>query len=193
MKRMSSGGAEKLSALYDAHADRLYRLARRLAAGEGEAWDLVQETFLNAASAVDAVPPGAAAEEAWLVRVLVNVRRDQWRREAVRRRHASGQHRTAARPVHPENAILIRSTVWAALDRLSPRRRAIVVMCEIEGRSTADVAAVLGVARVTVRWHLSLARRALAQHLRIPRGDTYEHAQQPVTGRRSAASRTAAQ
>src|SRR5262249_56085654 len=83
------GRADGLWALCDAHEDRLYRLARRLAPGADEARDLVQETFLRAASSLASVPEGATREEAWLVRVLVNIRRDQWRRAAVRMRSAA--------------------------------------------------------------------------------------------------------
>ena len=79
--------ADRLSALFDAHHDRLYRLARRLAPSVDDALDLVQETFLKAARSPNAVPSGVTNEEAWLVRVLINVRRDQWRKTAVRARH----------------------------------------------------------------------------------------------------------
>src|SRR5882757_7332780 len=78
---------ERLSALFDAHHDRLYRLARRLAPSADEALDLVQEAFLKAARSPTSIPAGLSAEEAWLVRVLVNIRRDQWRKAAVRKRH----------------------------------------------------------------------------------------------------------
>jgi RNA polymerase sigma-70 factor (ECF subfamily) len=79
--------ADRLEALFDAHHDRLYRLARRLAPNAEDALDLVQETFLKAARSTKAVPLGPADEEAWLVRVLVNMRRDQWRKAAVRKWH----------------------------------------------------------------------------------------------------------
>jgi DNA-directed RNA polymerase specialized sigma24 family protein len=70
--------AERLTALFDVHHARLYRLARRLAPSTDDALDLVQETFLRAAQFPKSVPVGATDEEAWLVRVLVNIRRDQW-------------------------------------------------------------------------------------------------------------------
>src|SRR5262245_1147595 len=80
---------DRLAALFDAHEERLYRLARRLTADPDEARDLVQETFCKTARSWRSVPDGAAREEAWLVRVLVNIRRDQWRKDAVRKRAAA--------------------------------------------------------------------------------------------------------
>jgi RNA polymerase sigma-70 factor (ECF subfamily) len=69
--------SDRLAALFEAHSDRLYRLARRLTPTRDEARDLVQETFLRAAAAPTLVPSGHRDEESWLVRVLVNIQRDQ--------------------------------------------------------------------------------------------------------------------
>jgi RNA polymerase sigma-70 factor (ECF subfamily) len=77
---------DRLAALFDAHEDRLYRLARRLVQSPDDARDLVQETFLRAAKSLTRVPVGLSHEEAWLVRVLINIQRDQWRKMAVRER-----------------------------------------------------------------------------------------------------------
>jgi DNA-directed RNA polymerase specialized sigma24 family protein len=60
-----------LGMLFDAHHQRLYRLARRLSRSADEARDLVQDTFLRAVRAPASVPLGESAEEAWLVRVLI--------------------------------------------------------------------------------------------------------------------------
>src|ERR1700733_11812654 len=80
---------ERLAALFDLHHDRLYRLARRIAANTDDALDLVQETFLKAARSPKSIPAGTTNEEAWLVRVLINIRRDQWRKTSVRDRHGN--------------------------------------------------------------------------------------------------------
>lgn len=57
---------------------------------------------------------------------------------------------------------MARSVVWAALATLEPRRRAVLVMHELEGLPIETIARALGVASVTVRWHLSKGRRQLA-------------------------------
>src|SRR4029077_20451787 len=95
-----------------------------------------QETFLKAARFPKSIPIGTANEEAWLVRVLINIRRDQWRKASVRNHHdkaAFGSSYFAIDGRDPETALIAKSTVWQALNVLPPRRRAIVVMYELEG------------------------------------------------------------
>src|SRR5258706_4741452 len=166
------GRSERLAALFDAHDERLYRLARRLAPGADEARDLVQETFLRAAESWRAVPVGAAREESWLVRVLINIRRDQWRKTAVRRRSDAMLRVTlTADSSNLESALMAKRAIWGALDVLPPRRRAIVVMHELDGMSLSRVASFLGLREITVRWHLSMARRDLKRLLTSHTGE----------------------
>jgi RNA polymerase sigma-70 factor (ECF subfamily) len=142
-------------------------LARRLAASADEARDLVQEAFLRAARRPSSVPSGATSEEAWLVRVMVNIARDGWRRRAVQRDFRA-RHAPVELPVtapSDEAAIVARQAVWAALGQLSPRRRAAIVLYELEGVGMPDIARLLGVSVVTVRWHLSRGRHELARIL----------------------------
>ena len=167
--------ADRLSALFDAHYERLYRLARRLTPNADDALDLVQETFLRAARSRKAVPHGLTSEEAWLVRVLINIRRDQWRRRALRRRHDEEIGSPDSVDSNQEAALVARATVWRALETLTPRRRAVVVMHELEGLTIPAIAAILGISAITVRWHLSVGRRALARLLRPQMGDTDEN------------------
>jgi RNA polymerase sigma-70 factor, ECF subfamily len=167
--------AERLTALFDAHHQRLYRLARRLTSGAEEARDLVQETFLKAARAPHAIPAGPADEEAWLVRVLINIRRDEWRKKAIRTRHAHELRAPCQIDAHQESALIARATVWRALDYVSPRRRAVIVMHELEGLAIPAIAASLGVTAVTARWHLAMGRRDLARILRPAMGETDAH------------------
>jgi RNA polymerase sigma-70 factor (ECF subfamily) len=157
---------DRLSALFDVHHDRLFRLARRLVPSAEDARDLVQETFLKAARFPRSIPIGRSAEEAWLVRVLVNTQRDHWRQTAVRARHDVEEGPRGTVNADPEAALLARVTVWRALDVLRPRRRAVVVMHELEGLTIPAIATLLGISAITVRWHLSMGRRDLVRVLR---------------------------
>ena len=165
------GSGARMESLFDMHHERLYRLARRLSPNADEAKDLVQETYLRAAQKLGSVPTGRSDEEAWLVRVLVNICRDRWRRDAVRRRD---QPRSPLAAPSGEAALMAKSTVWRALERLSPRRRAVLVMCELEGAPVSEVARTLGLTSVTVRWHLSKGRRELAAVISIREGNNRE-------------------
>jgi RNA polymerase sigma factor (sigma-70 family) len=156
---------QKLGELFDTHQARLYRQARRLSPDSEEARDLVQETFLRAARSAGRVPVSASGAEAWLVRVLVNLCRDQGRRRGVRQRSAPLLQPVEEGGASPESAAVARATVQTALARLSPRRRAVMVLHELDGQDVADVARLLGISRVTVRWHLAAARRDLREFL----------------------------
>jgi len=168
---------ERLASLFDVHYDRLYRLARRLTASTDDALDLVQETFLKAARFPKSIPFGTTNEEAWLVRVLINIRRDQWRKTSVRDRHDKagfGGDYLASGVRDPEAALIARTAVWQALDVLPPRRRAIVVMYELEGLAIPAIASLLGISAITVRWHLSMGRHDLTRALKVYMGDANE-------------------
>jgi RNA polymerase sigma-70 factor (ECF subfamily) len=164
--------SDRLGALFDAHHQRLYRLARRLSRSADDARDLVQETFLRAARAPSSVPRESPHDEAWLVRVLVNLCRDRWRQSQTRRRlDASTAVSSPPAAIDPESAAVARSIVWRALATLDPRRRAVIVMHELDGQPIDAIARLLGVTAVTVRWHLSMGRRQLATIIRGEGGE----------------------
>lgn len=158
----------RLGELFEAHRRRLYTLARRLVSTSDEARDLVQDTFLRAARAPHSVPSGVQAEEAWLVRVLVNLCRDRWRKKDVQRRFRERQGAGDARATAPdaEAALIAQTTIWRALRELPPRRRAVVVLHELDGASMEEIARLLGITATTVRWHLSRGRQELSRMIK---------------------------
>ncbi len=161
---------ERLAVLFEVHYNRLYRLVRRLASSADDALDLVQETFLKAAKSLNSVPVGVTNEEAWLVRVLVNTRRDQWRKLSTRNRHHIAANLPPGNQNNVEASLIAKDTVWQALDMLSPRRRAVVVMHELEGLKIPVIASLLDLSEITARWHLSKGRRDLLHALKLAQG-----------------------
>lgn len=99
------------------------------------------------------------------MRVLINLFRDEARKRSVRLRAAEETDLTPATPAGPDSAVIAKRSVRQALATLSPRRRAIVTLCELEELSVREVARMLTISEVTVRWHLALGRRQLAAQL----------------------------
>jgi RNA polymerase sigma-70 factor (ECF subfamily) len=122
---------------------------------------------------------------------LVNIRRDQWRKERTRNRYAEDVRDEAEGSTDPERAFLAQARVWQALDRLPPRRRAVLVMHELDGLTVRDIASLLRINPVTIRWHLSRGRRELARVLRVEAGEADEQPQNSLERRRPAAARKA--
>ena len=64
---------------------------------------------------------------------------------------------------------MAKALVEQALQALAPRRRAILVMYELEGATIPAIAKLLGIRAVTVRWHLSVGRSEMARLIGTPR------------------------
>jgi len=130
-----------------------------------DAEDMLQDTFLKAwrASSRDKGTPKNA--KAWLIRILVNCCRDKYRRRDVRKGILSMDPFELPGGYDMEPSLLAKHTVQVALAHLPPRRRAVVIMHELESLTPAEIGGILGMAPVTVRWHLSKGRKTMAKWL----------------------------
>src|SRR3989442_5604077 len=70
--RVRAGDALAERALYDAHVDRVFRLAYRLAGDDSLAQDFTQETFIRAFERLDSFR-GEAALSTWLYTIATTV------------------------------------------------------------------------------------------------------------------------
>ena len=157
------------------HERRVLTLAYRLLGDMDDAKDAAQETFLRAFKYLrrfDASKP----LEPWLVSMTVNVCRNLGRkRQQQRAVFLTGEMiETADTRLGPHAELRAqeqRQLLHLALARLGEKERAAVVLRDLEGLSTAEVAAALGSSEATVRSQISVARlkiRAVLQ--RIPGG-----------------------
>lgn len=160
--RVQAGDTDAFEALVRAYLPRARAIARRMMNSPEDADDLVQDSFLRALeriSGFDAERPFGP----WFFRLLVNAGRDSYRRQAVRRTEPA-QGDTPSRapsPLQETERSEIRRRFAAALESLPPRQRAIIWSFEVDGMTTEQIADELGLAQVTVRWHLHQGRRAL--------------------------------
>lgn len=143
---------------------RLRRYARSLAHNRGEAEDLLQDCLERALVKQHTWRGENLA--GWLTTMMTNLYRNRWRRNAG---DAAGiEFGEADRIAAPEQFTdpLERRRLKAAIDRLTPENRVILMLVVVEGYTYAEVAATLGIPIGTVMSRLSRSRAALAETLR---------------------------
>jgi RNA polymerase sigma-70 factor (ECF subfamily) len=165
------------------HNRRLFRLARGLVWNDAEAEDVLQESYVRAYARLGDLADGRALA-AWLARIVAN--------EALGRRHAAArvvsfeEHRARGRvgddgegdataasdpasdQPDPERLAAsgeLRRLLEAAVDALPDEFRAVFVLREVEGLSTAETAACLALRPETVKTRLHRARCQLQEAL----------------------------
>jgi RNA polymerase sigma-70 factor (ECF subfamily) len=165
--RVQAGDAAAFDVLVRRHLPRARLIARRLMRNPDDADDLVQDAFLRAFERIGTFDASRAFEP-WFTRLLVNRGRDLHRKQNIRRTE-SHEPETVPGGTRPdreaENSELGKS-LNQALDALPERQRLIVSLFEIDGHSTEEIAGMLKVSQVTVRWHLHQARRTLREALK---------------------------
>ncbi len=156
------------------HSTRVFRLAYRLTGNRHDAEDLTQEVFVRVFRSIASYSPGTF--EGWLHRITTNLFLDQARRKQRLRFDALPDDfadRVAGALPSPGDGHaddLYDPDVELALAALSPAFRVAVVLCDVEGLSYDEIAAVLGVKVGTVRSRIHRGRKLLraALHHREP-------------------------
>ena len=150
-----------VAALYDAHAELVWKALHRFGVASADAPDLMQEVFL-VAHRRRAEIDGSRPLEPFLWGIALGLARN-YRRRAFRRHEELSDG--ADLEVGGDDALErreLRRRIARALDALEPEKRAVFVMFEIEGLSGAAIAALEGVPVGTVHSRLSAARRELS-------------------------------
>lgn len=171
-----AGDPAALAALFDAHADRVYRLALGLLRDPAEAEDVVQETFLKAMTRLDQFE-GRSRLDTWLYRVAYNASLDRLRRRPTEPlpEDDAGDDAPTVMPqsmvewrLTPENRLLdgeARAALDAAIQTLPEKLRAVFLLRDIEGLSGEETAEALGLQVGAVKVRLHRARLALRERL----------------------------
>jgi RNA polymerase sigma factor (sigma-70 family) len=152
------------SAVEDVHQRRgreLFGLCRRLGLDEDEANDAVQETFLRMwhESSRGVVIVDA---EGWAFRVAYRLAMDHHRLGRLARSVVDRLGATTARDdVDPADAM----SVWAAVDRLPPRQRAVVYLRYRADLSYDRIATIMGITANGARNDASAATASLRRRL----------------------------
>lgn len=141
------------------HERLVLATALRLLGKLEDAQDAAQEVFLKLHRNLAKVE-GSGNLAGWLYKVTVNVCHDQRRRQPLAAGiEEAGEVAAGGADPHAELAAAEQRRVLdLSLRRLSKKERAAMVLRDLEGLSTAEVAAALGTSEATVRSQISKAR-----------------------------------
>jgi RNA polymerase sigma-70 factor, ECF subfamily len=165
--RVQGGDAQAFDLLIRRYLPRARLVARRLMQDPDDADDLVQDAFLRVLERI-ATFDVSRPFEPWFTRLLINLGLDLRRKQAVRRTELHDPDTIAGgvRPDREAERSELRRSLGQALEQLPDRQRLIMSLFEIDGHSTEEIAGMLHVSQVTIRWHLHQARRTLREVLK---------------------------
>lgn len=162
VERVLDGDAEAYDELVRRHMRRAFSIAYRILEHREDAEDVVQDAFVRALERLDSLHRGRPFAP-WFHRIVVNQSLNHRRKRRVRTTEPLAEELVAGGP-DPEQEtgqVRLRERLRSALAELPERQRTIVLLSELEGMTSAEIAEVLDVAPGTVRWHLHQAREAL--------------------------------
>lgn len=148
--------------LYKRHVEDVYRYTFAVLGERADAEDVTQTTFLNAYRAFQR---GERPEKAqnWLITIAHNVCRQRFRQEQRRPQEVEFDDAIGGAVEERDGPTV--DDFRRAFSQLPPNQRAALVMRELEGRSYAEVAAVLEISVSALETLLFRARRALREQL----------------------------
>lgn len=160
-----TGDADAVESLLRTHHPSVFRICYRMMGNREDAQDAAQEALVRMLQNLGAFDTSRPFMP-WLYSITLNVCRDQLRR---RKRHQ-------AQPLDAEsadtlaNAVDVRDQIAAndelaqmeaALQLLLPKERAAIVLRDIEGLDTDEVATIMNTRAATVRSHICRGRTKL--------------------------------
>jgi RNA polymerase sigma-70 factor (ECF subfamily) len=177
VERLRNGDKEACAICVREHSTNVYNLALKLMGDPVAAEDVLQETFLSAFKAIPRFE-GKAQLSTWLYRIahnaaLMRLRKRQVQTisldEPVENEEGLPEPREFADwSENPEQVLLsdeMRRAMDEAIASLSETLKSVFVLRDVNGLSTAQTAAVLGLSEEAVKSRLLRARLALRERL----------------------------
>jgi RNA polymerase sigma-70 factor, ECF subfamily len=150
--------------LYRRHRRDVYGAVLRDVRDPAEAEDVTQIAFLNA---FRAIRRGEQPEKprAWLVTIARNVVKRRYKAQALRPQEVALDPELAADLADLEGPTV--DEIAAAIRRLPPNQRAVILLREIQGRTYAEIAEELELSIPAVETLIFRARRSLSELLKL--------------------------
>jgi RNA polymerase sigma-70 factor (ECF subfamily) len=167
--RVRAGDTALFEVLMRRYNTRLYRAVRGVLRDEAEVEDAMQQAYLRAYTALGTFE-GASSFSTWLVRIGINeaLGRLRGRRRAEPIEEGGAMERAMEHVPTPEERAASHQALELlerAIDRLPPIHRTVILLRQVEGLTTEEVAEALDVSEAVVKVRLHRARMALRQEL----------------------------
>jgi RNA polymerase sigma-70 factor (ECF subfamily) len=173
VERVRNNDSTAFDLLVKKYRRRLFSVVYNMTSNREDSFDLIQEIFIKAYSGIGAFN-GKSTFFTWLYRIALNTTITQINRNRQRRFFSlEDVNENEAQNFFKENFSSIdnakrsiflkelQENLNVALQKLSNKHRAVVVLCEIEGLSSAEAASVLKCSEGTVRSRLHYAKEQL--------------------------------
>jgi RNA polymerase sigma-70 factor (ECF subfamily) len=169
-----SGDRGAMHELYERHRSRIFNLAYRYVKDVPDAEDILQDTFIKAFQSLGKCQLDESSYfSTWLYRIAINCAMDHFRRRRRREGEDDWQRDFLAADenaagLSPEKEFQRQETkvrVEKVLERLSPRKRMIVVLRHYQQLKIHEIAAVLGCSQGSVKKQLFMALAQLKSEM----------------------------
>lgn len=172
VEQVLAGDTALFELLMRRYNERLYRAARAITRDERDTEDVMQQAYVNAFSNLRQFK-GESRFATWLTRIAINEALARVRRRAKYEplddaRESGGTSMVSSAGRDPERQAFtgeLHALLEWAVDALPDGTREVFMLREVEGLSTADTAAALGVSEDVVKTRLSRARHRLRRSL----------------------------
>jgi RNA polymerase sigma-70 factor (ECF subfamily) len=171
VRRTLDGDCRAFEQIVLRYERRVMMLSARLLQGLDEAQDATQEVFMRAFKYLHRLDTRRPVEP-WLMRITVNVCRDFQRN--IQRRHSTFTEVSATENDAPDESRdpyagfaweQERQRLWKVLNELPAKEKMAVILRDVEGFSTAEVAEILGSSEGTVRSQICRGRLRIKEAL----------------------------
>ena len=158
MARIAKGDLGALGVLYDRYAAALLQFARRLV-GAQDATDIVQSAFLRVVALAHSYDTSVPSARPWLYGIVARITHEH--RRSVRRWGATLLRLASQPATSPTTIPESRRDLDSCLAKLSLAKRTVLILSEVEGFTSEEIATMLSIPVGTVWTRLHHARREL--------------------------------
>lgn len=161
------GELDAFSVLFERNKNAVYSFVHRSVGHREDAEDIVQEVFCRAWNSIGRFR-GDSKLISWLFRIAANLCVDRARSAKSKKYNATsvGLEQCAIESIEDqslsvEDGSLLRQAISIGMESLPISYRMLVVLCDVEGRTRKEAAAIMGCSSTSVSVRLCLAHKKL--------------------------------